>query len=119
VQIDWGQASVDGGRLTVPLEGEPSKEWVTRVERVLERLHTRGSAWGEIEVGKKKLTVADVTSGSEDDLRHLLESAVLQANADLAADDEDDGGKADERSEADQQMTDAFREFAPRDSDDD
>ncbi len=118
-QIDWGSASVDDGRLTVPLEGEPSKEWVERVEHVLDRLHHGGSGWGEIKVSKKKLTVADVPDGSESDLRHLLESAVLQANADLAADDEDDdGGEDDERSEADQQKTDAFRAFAPPDTDD-
>jgi hypothetical protein len=113
VQIDWGSASVDDGKLTVPLEGEPSKEWAERVERVLDRLHSHGSGWGEIKVGKQKLTVSDVAGGSESDLRHLLESAVLQANADLAPDDDDDSPEADERSEADQQMTDAFRAFAP------
>src|SRR3954465_7046471 len=118
-QIDWGSASVDEGRLTVPLEGEPSKEWVERVEHVLERLHHGGSGWGEIKVSKKKLTVADVADGSETDLRHLLESAVLQANAHPAADAADGAGKEDERSEADQQKTDTFRAFAPPDGGDD
>jgi hypothetical protein len=119
-QIDWGSATVDDARLTVPLDGAPSKEWVERVERVLDRLlsHGGGGGWGEIKVSKKKLTVQDVADGSESDLRHLLESAVLQANADLADDDDDDGGGKDERSEADQQKTDAFRAFAPRDDDD-
>jgi hypothetical protein len=118
-QIDWGAASVDDGRLTVLLDGEPSKEWVKRVEGVLERLHTGGKGWGEIKVSKKKLTVDDLGDGSESELRHLLESAVLQANADLAADEDDEGGKDDERSEADQQKTDAFRAFAPPDTDED
>jgi hypothetical protein len=117
-RIEWGAASVDGGRLTVPLEGEASKEWVKRVERVLDRLHSGGRDWGEIKVGKKKLTVADVGTGSESDLRHLLESAVQQANADLAPEDEQED-EAGERSEADQQMTDAFRAFAPPEPDDD
>jgi hypothetical protein len=82
-QIDWGSASVDDGQLTVALTGKPSSEWRERVQSVLERL------------------------------RHLLESAVLQANADLADDDAGgDGGAGDERSDADQRMTDAFRAFA-------
>jgi hypothetical protein len=120
-RIDWGEATVDGGQLTAPLAGEPSKEWANRVARVLERLHSGGSAWGTIKVTKKKVTVEDVTAGSEKDLRHLLESAMLQANADLAEQDEDED--EDERSDEDQQMTDAFRAFAPpgneHDADDD
>ena len=44
-------------------------------------------------------------------LRHLLESAVLQANT---AFEDDDGEPDDERSEADEQMTDAFRAFGER-----
>jgi hypothetical protein len=110
-RIDWSSATVDDGQLTVGLDGKPSSEWRERVERVLERLHAGGSGWGAIKVGKKKLTVEDVRDGSEGDLRHLLESAVLQANADLApAEDASDQG--DERSEADQRLTDAFRAFA-------
>ena len=76
---------------------------------MIERLHSGGSHWGAIKVTKKKVTVADVTAGAEHDLRHLLESAVMQANADFAAPEED---TEHERSDQDQQMTDAFREFA-------
>jgi hypothetical protein len=121
-QIDWASATVDDGTLTVEFDGKPSKDWTARVEGVLERLHSHGggSGWGAIKVTKKKVTVDDVADGSESELRHLLESAVLQANADLAADDdEDDDGKGDDRSEADQQKTDAFRAFAPRETDED
>jgi hypothetical protein len=111
--IDWGSATVGDGRLTVALAGKPSSEWRARVQRVLERLHSSGSGWGAIRVGKKKVTVEDVSAGSEGDLRHLLESAVLQANADLADTDAGgEGGAGDERSAADQRMTDAFRSFA-------
>jgi hypothetical protein len=113
--IDWGSASVDDGQLTVPLAGKPSREWRERVQSVLERLHQRGSDWGAIEVGKKKVTVDGVGAGAESDLRHLLESAVLQANADLADDDDNDTGGEGERSDADQRMTDTFRGFAPDD----
>jgi hypothetical protein len=119
-QIDWSSATVDDGTLTVALDGKPSKEWADRVESVLERLDSHGGSgsWGAIEVTRKKVTVADVTDGSESDLRHLLESAVLQANADLAAPAEGESGDT-ERSDEDQRMTDAFRAFAPRDDDGD
>jgi len=114
-QIDWAQATVDGGQLTAPLAGDPTKEWAERVAQVIERLQSGGSGWGAIKVTKKKITVADVTAGAEQDLRHLLESAVMQANADFAAPEED---AEDDPSDEDQQMTDAFREFAPPPEDD-
>jgi hypothetical protein len=109
IRLAWNEASVDGGRLTVPLAGEPSKEFRSRLTAVIERLE-RGSAWGEIEVGKAKLKVEGVSADSAGDLRHFLESAVLQANADLRVED-DDEGSADERSEEDQRLTDGFRAF--------
>ena len=84
VQIDWGSAEVDDGRLTVPLTGTPSKKWADTVSRVLDRLQ-RGERWGEIKVTKKQLRVDAVEPGTEADLRHLLESAVLQANSDVRA----------------------------------
>ena len=114
VRIDWAEATVDGGQLTAPLAGEPTKEWAERVASVIERLHSGNSNWGAIKVTKKKVTVADVTAGAEQDLRHLLESAVMQANADFAAPKQD---SEDERSREDQQMTDAFQQFAPRPED--
>jgi hypothetical protein len=50
---------------------------------VIERRYRGGSGWGAIKVGKARLRVDDV------DLRHLLESAVLQANADVRDDTEE------------------------------
>ncbi len=114
MRIDWAEATVDGGQLAAPLVGEPAKEWADRVASVIDRLHA-GSGWGAIKVTNKKVAVADVTAGAEQDLRHLLESAVLQANADFAAPEED---TEDDRSDEDQRMTDAFREFAPPPEDD-
>ena len=115
VRIDWAEAAVDGGQLTAPIAGEATKEWAERVASVIERLHSGGSHWGAIKVTKKKVTVADVTAGAEQDLRHLLESAVLQANADLAAPEEN----GNERSGEDAEMTEAFRAFAPAETEDD
>jgi hypothetical protein len=111
IQLDWGEASVDGGRLTVPLAGEPSKEFRSQLSAVIERLQRGSDAWGGIEVGKAKLKIEAVSADAAGDLRHFLESAVLQANADLRADDEDEEEPGDERSEEDQKLTDAFRAF--------
>ena len=114
VTIDWRAASVDGGRLTVPYAGKSPEGFKPALAHVIERLERGGSGWGAIKVGKSKLRVDDVTAGSEGDLRYFLEAAVLQANADVRDDTEDDDEKdaSGERSEADQAMTDAFRGFA-------
>jgi hypothetical protein len=112
IRIDWGAAEVEGGRLTVPFEGKPPSDFTAQLTGVIERLR-RGGAWGDIKVGRSTLRVADVEHGAESDLRHFLESAVLQANANLAADDDDDEpASGGERSEADERMTEAFRGFA-------
>jgi hypothetical protein len=110
VEIDWSQASVDGGSLTVPFAGRTPKKWTDRLQDVAASLARGGRGWGDVSVGRKKLRVDEVTPGCEADLRHFLESAVYQANADVPVEGEDDAG--DERSDADQRMTDAFRAFA-------
>jgi hypothetical protein len=110
VEIDWSQASVDGGSLTVPFAGKTPKKWTERLEQVAGSLARGGRGWGEVSVERKKLRVNDVTPGCEAELRHFLESAVLQANADVPVEDEDDSDK--ERSDADQEMTETFRSFA-------
>jgi hypothetical protein len=115
ISIDWNAASVDDGRLTVPLLGEPSAAWRDRLKHVIERLQRGGSGWGEIKVTKSALRVDAVRAGAEADLRHFLESGVLQANSDLRAEEEgeaEDAESADGRSESDQEMTDAFRAFS-------
>jgi hypothetical protein len=112
-KIDWATASVRDGRLTVEIAGDPDRDWSARLREVAERLDRPGSAWGEIAVKKSGLRVEDVAEGAEDDLRHLLESAVLQTNAEFAPDEEDDGAGGDEGgSDQDRAMTAAFRAFA-------
>jgi hypothetical protein len=112
-EIDWTTASVREGRLTVDIAGDPGREWSARVRELAERLDRPGSAWGEIAVEKSRLRVEDVVDGAEDDLRHLLESAVLQTNAEFApvADDDEDGND-EGASDQDRAMTAAFRAFA-------
>jgi hypothetical protein len=109
IEIDWAAASVSDGRLTVPYTSKPSAEWLERLDHVIGRLGRAGSDWGAIDVAKKKLRVDDVAQGSEADLRHFLEAAVLQANA--AEGEERAEAAEEERAGPDQEMTDAFRSF--------
>jgi hypothetical protein len=106
IEIERGSAQVRDGRLTVALSDKAPEA----LAGVIERLGRDGHPWGDVEVGKEKLQVGDVSPGTEAQLRHFLESAVLQANADagLTA-DEDEDEKADS---ADAEMTAAFRAFA-------
>jgi hypothetical protein len=107
--FDWASAAVDDGELTVPVLGTPQRGWVTGLRHVLDRLQRTGHGAGTVKVTKKHVTVGDVTPGSESDVHHFLESALLQVNADLSVDEE--GESDSERSERDRQMTDAFRSF--------
>jgi hypothetical protein len=113
IHIDWGSAEVDGGLLTVPFTGAPTPDFKDQLSDVIRRLG-RGGGWGEVKVTKSKLRVAAVEEGAEPDLRHFLESAVQQANANLATDEEDgdEAAAEGERSEADEGMTATFRAFA-------
>ena len=113
IHIDWSSADVQEGRLTVAFGEKPEKEWVERLAQVVDRLARAGSGWSAIEVGMRKLHVDGVEAGAEQDLRHFLESAVLQANADQRSGDEPSGAS---RSEEDQARTDAFRAFAQDDA---
>jgi hypothetical protein len=111
IGLDWGTAEVSDGRLSVAFTEKPSKDWTGRFEAVIDRLARGGTGWGAIDVAKKKLHVDAVEPGAEADLRHFLDSALLQANA--ARDDDGAGEDADSgRSEQDQSQTDAFRAFA-------
>ena len=108
--IDWASAEVKGGELTVALAGEPNAQWAERVQVIVESLDRPGSDWGATKVTDATVIVEAVSAGAEEDLRHLLDGAVQQANADFAPEVQDDGG--DEPSEQDSAMTEAFRSFA-------
>jgi hypothetical protein len=124
-QINWSTAEIEGGRLTVALSGEAPKGWAKHFDSVLALLDQGWDRWGSIVVHKTKIQVSAVQEGAQGDLRHLLESALLQVNSDLehardeGADDRPNEGDEDEKdpgSEADRRMTDAFRGFAERQS---
>jgi hypothetical protein len=108
LEIDWSSAEVSDGELTVALSGKATAGWTDAMEHTLARLGRPGGGWGEIAVGKKKLKVEAVSPGAESDLRHLLESAALQANT--SAPPEPDADDAP-RSDADEEMTRTFRAF--------
>ena len=81
-------------------------------ERVLGVAATHGGApWKAIEITQERIEVTGVQPGTEGDVRHLLDAAVTQANADLAPDpdatDEDGSG-----SQEDRDMAEEFRSFA-------
>ncbi len=109
-EIDWSTAEVKDGALGVELSGEPSRVWSEHMDAVIARLdHGR---WGSIKVGRRRIKVAAVSEDSVDDLRHLLESAALQTNADLVAAPEADRSP-DEEGSADRELTRVFRAFGP------
>jgi hypothetical protein len=114
VKLSWSEAEVKDAELNVPLEGEATKEWRQAFERTTALLGH--GDWGEITVKKDRLLVADATPGSEEKLKHHLESVVAQANAtveeaaeDDEADRDDDEEQDAERSDPDAEMTERFR----------
>lgn len=115
--IDWGSADIEEATLTVDLTGASSKAWKQRFESVLALLETPHSRWGEVHLNKSGIQVTEVQQGTEAELRHHLESIVLQVNSELpqpeaAERDAEQETHVDEDAQADRQMTAAFRAFA-------
>src|SRR2546423_8778678 len=100
-RLDWGQAEVKDGKLTVSVAGEPPNGWKDTIEKTAALL---GSGdWDTVRMKKQTVTVEGVRPGNEDKLRHFLESVVQQANAthepeaeDQGSEDEDGGAKTEE-----------------------
>ncbi len=116
--IDWATAEAQDATLTVDLTGASSKVFKQRFERVLALLDTPHSRWGAVRVNRKGIQVADVNEGAEAELRHFLESIVLEANSELTSPEEttngadDEAPPIDEGGRANRQMTATFRAFA-------
>jgi hypothetical protein len=114
--VDWGSAEVEDATLTVELTGASSKAWKQRFKGVLALLETPHSRWGEVHLNRKAIQVADVQPGAETELRHFLESIVLQVNSELPPpeepeQEEEQETRVEEAAKADRQMTAAFRAF--------
>ncbi len=115
--IDWGSAQIEQAALTVDLTGASSKAWKQRFESVLALLETSHGRWGAMHLNKSGIQVAEVQQGAETELRHFLESIVLQVNSELpqpkeAQQEAEEQTHADQEAQADRQMTAAFRAFA-------
>jgi hypothetical protein len=124
VTLNWSTAKVDDSKLTVDLDGELPSGWKDSFAAVA-RLLASSAEWGEVSLKKQSVRVADVSEGSEERLRHFLESIVAQANADHASDyserdeeddaddDEDEGGDDNsDDGDPDAEMSDRFRSFS-------
>lgn len=121
--LNWSTAKVKDSKLTVDLDGELPSGWEDSFDTVA-RLLAGPADWGEVSLKKKKVCVTDVSEGSEERLRHYLESVVEQANADHRPDDSerersDEGGDEDDDAEEDRsesgpdaEMSERFRSFA-------
>ncbi|HEX4116313.1 MAG TPA: hypothetical protein VHY18_10610 [Solirubrobacteraceae bacterium] len=118
--IDWGSAEIEDATLTVDLTGASSKVWKQRFQSVLALLETPHSHWGAVHLGKGGIQVTEVQQGTETELRHFLESIVLQVNSELPQPQQGQQGQqdadaethADREAQSDRQMTAAFRAFA-------
>jgi hypothetical protein len=119
-QIDWASAQMEDGKLTVELTGKGSKAWKARFENVLALLDTPHAGWGDVRLNKSAVKVTDVQQGTEPELRHFLESVVLQANSDTQPQAPEDVAEIDEAAEepdVDEQMTATFKAFAQQQED--
>lgn len=119
VGVNWATAQVDKGNLNVELDGELPRGWKKSFERTVRLLG--GGDWGEVRIKKGNVRIAGVMPGTEEKLRHFLDSAVTQANADhresqpaRSGDEgrEGDEAPAGERDDPDAEMTARFRAFA-------
>jgi hypothetical protein len=79
-EIDWQSVEVRDGNVLVMLTGAASKQWGEHFQVVLKLLTQGNTPWGEVSLGKKGIKVEALQPGAEDDLRHLLESVVMQVN---------------------------------------
>jgi hypothetical protein len=76
-QLEWDQAEVRDGKLRLPVSGTRPRGWSESFERTVRLL---GGDWKKVKLKKRRVQVDGVQPGSEEKLRHFLESAVQQAN---------------------------------------
>ena len=113
--IDWSSAEVHGGDVTVELAGKVSKQYRERFEAVRSLLGESSGGWDEVKLVKRTIHVRGLRPGQEHELRHFLDSVVVEVNAELP-------GRDDEREQAsrpsdrtalvDAEMTATLRSFA-------
>ena len=109
--LDWSTAEVSDGTLEVGLSEKPDSDWKERFERTVRLL--AGERADQLKVKHGTVRLKAVEPGTEDDVRHLLESAVLEAGS--AGAGWDAGGAGDETDGPDAEMTARFRAYAEAD----
>ncbi|HEX3434985.1 MAG TPA: hypothetical protein VHT25_13100 [Solirubrobacteraceae bacterium] len=115
-EIDWSGAEVEHGTVVVALTGSASKDWSERFEGVAKLLGQGNTDWGEVTLTKKAIKVADLQPGAEHDLRHFLESVVVQVNSEFVAKVDEQAAEPDDPQAAqDSTMTDRLRSFSTQD----
>jgi len=121
-QLDWSTAEVHDSKLSVSLDGEAPRSWRETFERTAALLGAND--WGSVKLKKRGIEVTGLVPGSEEKLRHYLESVVQEANAAHApevdnegGDEEPSGHHGEDSAEdggvsPDVEMTERFRSFA-------
>jgi hypothetical protein len=126
--LDWSTAEVKDSTLTVQVDGDLPEGWADTFNTTVKLLG--GGSWGEIKLEEQKAEVEGLIPGTEDKLKHFLESVVQQANAsheddedeqDHDQEDEEQEGKEDseQESDSDKEMSERFQSFAKDDSTED
>ncbi len=112
LRIDWSTAEVHTATLSVRLAGPSRRGLAKRFDGVRRLLEHSNGRWGAIALAKGFITVDEVEEGAEEDLRHFLESIVLQVNSDLHPDPPEPPPGEDGRQTADGEMASRFQAFA-------
>jgi hypothetical protein len=107
ITLDWSTAKVKDGTVTVELTEKPATQWVKHFDRTVKLLH-RGN-WSEVKLKNKVIRLGVVAAGTEGEVRHFLESLVLEANTTI---EPDQHASSDNGSEEDRVMTERLRAFA-------
>jgi hypothetical protein len=113
--IDWSSAEVHGGDVTVDLAGKVPKQSRERFEAVRSLLGESSGAWGEVKLVKRTIHVHGLRPGEEHELRHFLDSVIVQVNAALPSHDEEAERASrtpDRAAIIDAEMTATLRSFA-------
>jgi hypothetical protein len=110
--IKWDSTQIEDGTLIVELTSPNPKIWKERFANVLALLDTAHSGWGEVHLTKRGIKVEDLQQGNEEQLRHFLESIVMQVNADTGAQENLTVSGTESEPDPDEQMVATFRRFA-------
>jgi hypothetical protein len=115
VAIDWSSAEVRGGDVTIDLAGEVSKRCRERFEAVRSLLGEGSGGWDDVKLIKQTIHVRGLQPEAEHDLRHFLDSVLVQVNVELPAraDEAEQASRPSDRAAIrDAQMTATLRSFA-------